>query len=230
MTAISAVVFDADETLVDLPPAVEGGLVAVLEEVRRLDPATRLTLARMRADWTAAFAAMAAEPVAGIRRAALLRSLRRAGFAAELERLVELFFARRYELSRPYPDALATLAALRRSYAVGFATNGNSRADRCGLAGQFAFEIYAFEAGVPKKPEPRFYAAVLAAAGCPPESVVHVGDSWAHDVVAADAAGLRAVWVNRGGRPRPPGPTPLAEITCLAELPAALGAAPAPPA
>lgn len=224
MTGITTVVFDADETLVDLPPAVEGGLIAVLDEVRRLDPETALTLVEMRADWTEVFAAMAVEPVTAIRRAALARSLERAGFAAELDRMAELFFAHRYALTRPYPDALGTLAELRRGYAVGFATNGNSRADRCGLAGQFAFEIYAFESGVPKKPAPAFYAAVLAAAGCPPESAVYVGDSWAHDVVAADAAGLRAVWVNRHGRPRPPGPTPLAEIASLAELPAVLSA------
>jgi hypothetical protein len=30
-----------------------------------------------------------------------------------------------------------------------------------------------------------------------------VGDSWAHDVVGANTAGLRAVWFNRRGEPCP---------------------------
>ena len=32
---VSAVVFDADETVIDLRPAVTGALAAVLEEMRR---------------------------------------------------------------------------------------------------------------------------------------------------------------------------------------------------
>jgi putative hydrolase of the HAD superfamily len=219
----TTVVFDADETLIDLRPAVEGGLVAVLAEMRRLTPAAaEVTLADLRSDWTAVFDAMAAQPVMEIRRAALARSLARAGLAAELPRIAELFFAERFALTRPFADALPALAALRRSYAIGFATNGNSRADRCGLAGQFAFEVYAHVDGVPKKPAPGFYAAVLRIAGGSPESVVYVGDSPAHDVLGAQAAGLRAVWLNRSGGPCPDGVHPDAEVRTLAELPGVL--------
>ncbi|GAB3967847.1 HAD family hydrolase [Plantactinospora veratri] len=220
---VRTVVFDADETLLDLRPAVTGALVAVLAEMRRLTPAARaVTLAEIEGDWDAVFAEHAAEPVTRIRRAALARSLARAGLTAELEPIAELYFARRFALTRPFSDSLPALAVLRRSYTLGFATNGNSRADRCGLAAEFAFEIYAHVAGVPKKPAPEFYAAVVAAAGVPPSSVVHVGDSPGKDVEAAQAAGLRAVWLNRAARPRPPGLRPDAEIRSLAELPAVL--------
>jgi putative hydrolase of the HAD superfamily len=118
----------------------------------------------------------------------------------------------------------ALLAELRRSYVVGFASNGNSHADRVGLAGQFAFEIYAHRGGVPKKPAPGFFQAVVEAAGCPPRSIVHIGDSWDHDVAGAAPAGLRTIWLNRSGAPRPTGPDDLpdAEIASLAELPAVL--------
>ncbi|MFY1674802.1 HAD family hydrolase [Plantactinospora sp. WMMB334] len=220
---IRAVVFDADETLLDLRTAVTGGLVAVLAELRRLTPAARdVTLAEIESDWDAVFADHATEPVTAIRRAALARSLARVGLTAALEPITELYFARRFALTRPFDDTLPALGVLRRSYTLGFATNGNSRAERCGLAAEFAFEIYAHLGGVPKKPDPEFYAAVLAAAGMPPSSVVHVGDSPEKDVRAAQAAGLHAVWLNRTGLARPAGLRPDAEIRTLAELPAVL--------
>lgn len=225
MTAvpITAVVFDADETLVDLSPAVTGALGAVLDEMRRLTPAAgALTLADLAEDWPAVFAAMAAAPTPDIRRAALARSLARVGLEAELDRMAEIFFDRRFALSRPFADVLPALAALRRDYTVGFATNGNSRAERCGLGGEFAFELYAHEGGLPKKPAAEFFAAVVEAAGCVPAAVVHVGDSWAHDVLAAREAGLRTVWLNRGGAARPTGPPPDGEVRSLADLPRTL--------
>ncbi|BCB80283.1 HAD family hydrolase [Phytohabitans flavus] len=222
MTAvpITAVVFDADETVVDLSPAVTGALGAVLVEMQRLAPAAAaLTVADLAADWPPVFAAMRAAPTPDIRRAALARSLARVGLQTELDRMAEVFFARRFALSRPFVDVLPALAALRAVYTVGFATNGNSRAERCGLAGEFAFEIYAHEGGLPKKPAGEFFAAVVRAAGCLPAAVVHVGDSWEHDVRAAQAAGMRAVWLNRTGVRRPAGPPPDGEVRSLAELP-----------
>ncbi|MFC6015399.1 HAD family hydrolase [Plantactinospora solaniradicis] len=220
---VTTVVFDADETLLDLRPAVTGGLVAVLAEMRRLTPAAQeVSLADVEGDWDAVYDDLADEPVIRIRRAALARSLARAGLADELDRMAELFFARRFALTRPFADTLPALGHLRRSYVLGFATNGNSRAERCGLAAEFSFEIYAHVRGVPKKPSPAFFAAVLAAAGAAPSSVVHVGDSPDKDVQAAQEAGLRAVWLNRQGLPRPRGLRPDAEVRSLAELPSVL--------
>ncbi|MEU8260895.1 HAD family hydrolase [Micromonospora sp. NPDC048999] len=219
----TTVVFDADETLVDLRPAVTGALVAVLDEMRRWSPAAAgVSLADLESDWNEAFGALFAAPVLEIRRAALARSLARVGLGDQLERFATIFFARRFALSRPFPDAVPTLAALRPHHLLGFATNGNSRAARCGLAGQFSFELYAHEDGLPKKPAPEFYAAVVAAAGVPAERIVYVGDSPAHDVVAAQRAGLRAIWLNRAGLPRPSGLVPDAEVPTLTELPEAL--------
>ncbi|BCL14323.1 HAD family hydrolase [Micromonospora sagamiensis] len=218
---IRAVVFDADETLLDLRPAVTGGLLAVLEEMRRLTPAAGgVSLADLESDWGAVFRAQAADPVQEIRRVALARSLGRAGLAEHLESFATLFYTRRFALTRPYPDVLPALAELRPRFTLGYATNGNSRAGQCGLAGEFAFERYAHENGLPKKPAPEFFAEVAAAAGSHPTEVLYVGDSLALDVVAPQAVGMRAVWLNRAGTPRPDGVRPDAEITTLADLPA----------
>jgi FMN phosphatase YigB (HAD superfamily) len=71
---LTTVVFDADETLIDLRPAVTGGLVAVLAEMRRLTAAAaEVTLADLESDWDTVFGAMAADPVMAIRRGALAR-------------------------------------------------------------------------------------------------------------------------------------------------------------
>ncbi|MFY1634545.1 HAD family hydrolase [Solwaraspora sp. WMMB335] len=221
---ITTVVFDVDETLVDLRPAVTGALETVLAELRRLTPrADDLTLADFEADWAVAFAADPAAPVTRIRRAALARSLDRIDLPDELDRIAELFFTRRYALSRPFADTLPALARLRRRYAIGLATNGNSRADRCGLRGQFSFEVYAHVGGLPKKPDRRFYDAVLTAAGATAaDRVVYVGDSIPHDVLGPQAAGLRAIWLNRSGVPRPREARPDGEISSLADLPDAV--------
>ncbi|WP_196930383.1 HAD family hydrolase [Micromonospora ureilytica] len=220
---LTTVVFDADETLLDLRPAVTGGLVAVLDEMRRRTPAAAgVTLAELESDWGAVFGELNAAPVVEIRRAALARSLARAELVNHLDEIADLFFARRFALTRPFPDVPSALATLRGRYTLGFATNGNSRAERCGLAGEFAFELYAHENGLPKKPAPEFYGAVVAAAGVPAGQIVYVGDSWEHDVVAPRRAGLRSVWLNRLGLPRPLGCTPDAEVSSMADLPTAL--------
>ncbi|MET7945374.1 HAD family hydrolase [Micromonospora sp. NPDC005324] len=220
---LTTVVFDADETLLDLRPAVTGGLVAVLDEMRRrTSAAAGVTLAELESDWGVVFGELKAAPVVEIRRAALARSLARAALVDHLDEIADIFFAQRFALTRPFPDVAPALATLRSRYTLGFATNGNSRAERCGLAGGFTFELYAHENGLPKKPAPEFYAAVVTAAGVPAEQIVYVGDSWEHDVVAPQRAGLRSVWLNRLGLPRPLGCPPDAEVSSLAELPAAL--------
>ncbi|RKN31227.1 HAD family hydrolase [Micromonospora musae] len=220
---LTTIVFDADETLIDLRPAVTGGLVAVLEEMRQLTPAAAdVSLADLEADWAVVFGESPAAPIIEIRRAALTRSLSRAGLDAHLDAIAALFFARRFALTRPFPDVQPALALLRDRWTLGFATNGNSRTERCGLAGEFAFELYAHENGVPKKPAPEFYAAVVDAAGVPASRVVYVGDSLDHDVVAAQRAGLRAVWLNRLALPCPAGVFPDGQVSTMAELPSLL--------
>lgn len=222
---LRTVVFDADETLLDLRPAVTGGLLAVLDEMRRLTPAAAtVSLADLESDWSVASSADSPRPTPQIRRVALARSLSRVGLDTHLDDLLALYFARRFALTRPFPDVLPTLAALAEDWVVGFATNGNSRAERCGLAGRFAFEVYAHDNGLPRKPAPEFYATVVQAAGVPAGQVVHVGDSIAHDVVGPQAAGLRGVWLNRDGRSCPPDVQPDAELSTLTDLPAVLAA------
>jgi HAD superfamily hydrolase (TIGR01549 family) len=154
-----------------------------------------------------------------IRTAALKRTLTRAGREAELDRVVERFFEIRFANSHPYPGVPELLAKLRTEYKIGYATNGNSQAARCGLGGMFDFELYALRTGVPKKPHPEFYRATAEAAQVPVEEMVYVGDDYEHDVVGPAAYGMRTVWLNRSGKPVLGEVTPDAVIENLDDLP-----------
>ena len=51
-----------------------------------------------------------------------------------------------------------------------------------------------------RKPAPEFFAALCRSAGVPAECVLYVGDDPANDYAGAEAAGLRAVLLDRTGR------------------------------
>jgi len=70
----------------------------------------------------------------------------------------------------------------------------------------------------PPKPDARAYAAVLDALGVRPDEAIMVGDSWENDVLGAQRAGLRAVWLNRFGAVRPAGGEGAVEIGELGEV------------
>ncbi len=222
---VRAVTFDMDGTLVDIDAAVRGALATVADEIPRLDPSVgRITSEDLNAACDAAWADMPTAPWPAIRRAGFERALARAGRPAEevVDRVCDTYFSSRYPLTRPFADVLDVLGLLRASYVVGVGSNGNSYPEVCGLSGEFDFQVYAHVDGVPPKPAPRFYEKVAQAAGFDPEDVVFVGDSLIDDVTAAQAAGMRAIWVNRGGRVLPPDVRPDGIITALDQLPAAL--------
>jgi FMN hydrolase / 5-amino-6-(5-phospho-D-ribitylamino)uracil phosphatase len=212
---LTTVAFDADDTLVATWDAVQVALAAVVADLA--EPS--LTLEVFRADSEDVWDDDPQRPVWELRRASLACTLARVGREEELERVAELFFDVRFANSRPFPGVPEMLAKLRTEYKIGYATNGNSQAARCGLAGLFDFELYAFRTGVPKKPDPAFYEALTTMAQTAPSSVVYVGDSYEHDVVGPAGFGMRTVWLNRSGRPVGGDVEPDAVIENLDDLP-----------
>jgi putative hydrolase of the HAD superfamily len=87
-----------------------------------------------------------------------------------------------------------------------------------GIEGRFDAVVVSGEVGV-AKPDPALFAVATERLGVRPDDVWHVGDSLAADVAGAKAAGLGAVWLNRGGLAlRPDDPPPDREIRSLREL------------
>ena len=96
-----------------------------------------------------------------IRRAALLGRSSGSGWSGPTRPVRGTVLRPAVRVQPPVCGRAAGVGRAARRFALGYATNGNSRAERCGLAGEFAFELYAHENGLPKKPEPAFYAAMV---------------------------------------------------------------------
>lgn len=139
--------------------------------------------------------------------------------------LDELFgrFLRRYEGAwQRFADAEGALAALaRRQVPIAVLTNGTeaqqlAKLSATGLRACVGPVLSAEGLGF-AKPDRRAYLAACEALALEPEQVLHVGDDYSLDVVAARDAGLRAVHLDRPGT----GPA-RAPIRSLAELPGLL--------
>jgi FMN phosphatase YigB (HAD superfamily) len=107
-----------------------------------------------------------------------------------------------YDFTRQdlYPDALPCLAALReRGYKVLIAGNQPVEAEAALARLDMPADLIASSGGWGvSKPDPRFFAKVIEAAGEPPESIAYVGDRLDNDVLPTLAAGMISVFVRRG--------------------------------
>jgi putative hydrolase of the HAD superfamily len=130
------------------------------------------------------------------------------------------------------PEADAVLADLSRDHTLALVTNGAPDVQREKLAGtpfasRFATIVISAEVGV-GKPDPRIFEIALERLGVSAADAAMVGDSLERDVRGAKAAGIRAIWIDRGLWPAPDDPqVPDARITRLGALRARLSA-PAP--
>jgi putative hydrolase of the HAD superfamily len=133
-----------------------------------------------------------------------------AGVSVDTERSNEIAdqYRRIYGASqRCVPGAVALLEALKPRVRVGIVTN-NLTEEQEGklrvlkLEGRIDFMVTSEDAGI-AKPHPAIFEAALKRAERKPEESVMIGDSWASDVLGARAAGIRAIWINREGAPRP---------------------------
>jgi putative hydrolase of the HAD superfamily len=130
-----------------------------------------------------------------------------------------------------FPDVPASLDELSNSYTLALITNGASCLQReklatAGLDEYFDVVVVSAEFGV-AKPDPSIFAHALSLLGSDrqgpdPKHPVMIGDSLTRDIDGATAAGLKGVWVNRSGQPRPTDRPDLVEVTTLTDLPATL--------
>ncbi len=126
-----------------------------------------------------------------------------------------------------YEDVLPALALLEQGgYRLAIVSNWDSTLsallDAHGLAGRFAEVLIS---GVEKsgKPHPEIFRRAVSRLGILPGEALHVGDSLEEDYVAARAAGLEALLLDREDRH----PEIAGRIRSLDELPARVAGAPA---
>ncbi len=212
----SVVFFDMDDTIFDHSLTSR----AALEVVRRREPRlATLSLDRLwrtyldhlsAADLT--LGSVGHSPAFYARaRAARFRALARdAGWncsAAEARDLSTLYRKEYLRRRRAVPGAVSLVRRVARSRPVGIVTN-NQVAEQeeklafLGLTRSVDYLIISEAVGAEKPSREIFHAALRAARARPHEAVM-VGDSWTNDVLGARGAGIRPVWFNRFGRPRP---------------------------
>jgi FMN phosphatase YigB (HAD superfamily) len=99
-----------------------------------------------------------------------------------------------------YPDAIPCLIGLRqRGYKVLIAGNQPVEAEAALARLDVPADVIATSAGWGvSKPDQRFFAKVIEAAGEPAEHVAYVGDRLDNNVLPSLAAGMTAVFVRRG--------------------------------
>ncbi|MBA8793757.1 putative hydrolase of the HAD superfamily [Friedmanniella endophytica] len=135
----------------------------------------------------------------------------------ELDATFEGFRSRYQACWRPFPDVHPTLARWWRRVPIAVLTNGSDVQQRAKVAAigatPYLVDVFTAEALGTPKPDPRSYRTVCAALGVPPERVLHVGDRYDLDVVAARAAGLQAVHLDRSGTG--PDPDAVRSLTAL---------------
>ena len=195
-------------------PTIERVRLALMEEARALwtDPADA---ARWRLD------------IPGARRLATRRGLARLGLDDEAlaDRIADAFTEMRRREYRLYPDAHATVDALRAAgVKLALVTNGAAETQRAKIERfdlEHRFEHIQIEGEFGQgKPELAVYRHALERLGCDPGDAWMVGDNYEWEVVAPQKLGMCGIWYDPFETGIPPGAThfPTRIIRRLGEL------------
>ena len=225
--ALRAVLLDAMGTLVRLAPPA-GALAAGLLAEHGLVVSEGDAEKAMRAEMTYYRAhhdqGVDEHSLAALRRdcAAVLReALGAAAAQIGLDALTAtLLGALRFEAYEDANDALRELRRAGRSAIVvsNWDISLPAVLERVGLAAHLDGVVTSASVGA-AKPARAIFLRALELAGVPAEQALHVGDSIAHDVLGARAAGIRAVLLERDAS-RVPADGDVQRIRSLAEVPA----------
>lgn len=133
-----------------------------------------------------------------LRRTVLGQIADAAGYGdAPVDGAMEVFQALRNDVE-VFPEVRPTLTALGEKYNVIAVTNGNANLETIGLRDLFDDVVAAASVGA-AKPARAIFDVAVEAGGADYHETLHVGDHPEVDVVGANEAGLRSVWVNRNG-------------------------------
>lgn len=211
LSSIKAVLFDLDDTLFDHLYSTRQGLVAVCEAYPGLQ---QRSLDALFADYTRLLDEVHLRVLQG---SLTIDEARRERFrrffqlhAPETEDLLNviehaaMLHRERYQASRQVvAGAIPLLEHLHERVKIAVVTN-NIVAEQIEKLRHLKLEhlidelVTSEETGF-IKPDPRIFHVALERLACRAEEVVMVGDSWKSDVLGAQKAGIRAIWLNRAG-------------------------------
>ncbi|MFL9880949.1 HAD family hydrolase [Herbaspirillum rhizosphaerae] len=220
-TNIQAVLFDLDDTLWAIEPVLHLAESQLYDWLRQHAPGVvqRETIESLRAR---RMLLAKSDPkykinLWALRHTALIAVLTEHGEDPALaDPAMEIFTTGRNAVT-PFDDVVPGLLQLKPRVRLGTVSNGFADLGRIGLAEHFEISIAAHQFGT-AKPDPTIFHAACTALDVAPEQTVYVGDDLTLDVLGAQQAGLRAVWMNRFKRELPDHVRPDAVCTDLTEL------------
>jgi putative hydrolase of the HAD superfamily len=139
---------------------------------------------------------------------------------AAMVRTAAAVYRREYQLSwRAIEGAALLLPALHARARVAIVSNNlleeqQEKLRFCELDPFVDALVVSEEAGA-IKPDPAIFHVALERLGVTAPEAVMIGDSWSADIVGARRAGIRAVWFNPRGLPRPEDAADVAELRAL---------------
>ena len=222
LAPIKAITLDLDDTLWPVWPTIKRAEQALDDWLTLHAPQTALLLAQpaVRQEIRTQINGLHPElqhNLSALRQKSIALALSRSGDDPQLAgQAFEIFYSERNRVTM-YDDAPGALAFLARRFPLVALSNGNADVHRIGIGSHFRASISAQQFGI-GKPDPRIFHAASVAAGVQPHEVLHVGDDAALDVLAAQACGMQAVWVNRTGQPWMHPAPPHLTVTTLTEL------------
>ena len=138
------------------------------------------------------------------------------------ERLSDVFSSERRERHIAFSDVEDSLTNLREVYRLALVTNGAPDLQRekiqgSNLARFFDATLISGEVGI-GKPDCRIFKLALEALSTSPSEAVMVGDSLTRDILGAQHAGLKGIWLNRSGNGTASQVTPDVQIANLSQI------------
>jgi len=132
------------------------------------------------------------------------------------------FMKNRRQMHRLYDDVQPTLGNFKGKYKLGLLTNGASALQRekiegAKVGGYFDKIIISGDIDV-GKPDPKIFKIMLQELGVTADKAIMIGNSLSSDIKGAQAARIKAVWLNRSAKERDDKIVPDWEISGLGEL------------
>jgi len=213
---IKAVLFDLDDTLYDHQHCSRRGLAAVRDRYACFQQTSFEDLERDHDYWLEHFhhrllnGELTLNEVRVERFHKLLNTYGAPVPRSVAEEAMTIYREAYLAAERCVPGSVALLERLREDgVKIGIVTNSTAseqipKLQRMGIDHLIDVLMISSEAGV-IKPDPLIFKMALDQLECCVEEVVMVGDGWSADIAGAQAAGIRAVWINRYERVCPDG-------------------------
>lgn len=202
MPPIKAVLFDLDDTLWPVAPAIERAEHNMFDWLRTHAPtvAERFTIESLRARRMALLDTLPHYrfDMMGLRHAGLTQAFIECNEdCSRVGHALDIFTAARNTVDL-YDDVGAVLPRLAKHWLLGTISNGPADLEAIGISHHFHTSLAAYRFGT-GKPDPKIFLAACESMGVAPSEAVYVGDDPLLDVEGAQRAGLRGVWMNREG-------------------------------